>query len=282
MLAFLIRVATALPSGVRQRLSSIQMRGSTGRWISSVFTRLLRHRDMTIVGGLAAGARINLGGSYLRYLTGDAEPVVQQTLEQTLGPGQVVYDVGSNIGFFTIICSKLVGPQGRVYAFEPMPQNAATLRRNVALNGLENVVVVERAAASSTGTAELMISSWSAFHALAVDGVDPPHGSRSRITVETVTLDDFVAAGDIRSPDLVKIDVEGAELQVIKGMSEMILATKPLLLCELHGTNSEYLRMLDSLGYDVQALDADDLTSPTNWNVHTLAWPRGRGPNSRI
>lgn len=282
MLAFLLRLTSALPEKLRRQLSLLQMRGSVGRRFWSLFTRPLRHRDMTILSGAAAGARINLGGSYLQYLTGGVEAVVQRTLAQTLEPGQVVYDVGANIGFFTIICSRLVGPQGRVYAFEPMPQNAATLRHNVTLNALENAVVVEKAASSSSGTAELMISDWSGLHVLNVGGVSPPYrGGDIRINVETVTLDDFFSATDARPPDVVKIDVEGAELEVIKGMSAMLVSTKPLLICELHGTNTDFLRLIDSLGYEARALDEEKPIADAHWNVHALAWPRSAAPQSQ-
>jgi FkbM family methyltransferase len=249
------------------------MQGPVGRRLSSLLTRLLRHRDMTILGGAAAGARINLGGSYLGYLTGDVETVVQETLAEMLEPGQVVYDIGANIGFFTIICSRLVGPQGRVYAFEPMPQNAVTLRHNVALNALGNTVVIEKAAASSSGTAELLVSEWSAFHALNVAGVSPPERSHDRITVETVTLDDFASTTGARPPDVVKIDVEGAELEVIKGMSALLASSRPLVICELHGTNEDFLRLIQAQGYEARTLGEPEPISEAHWNVHALAWP---------
>ncbi len=237
---------------------------------------------MRVMRGRLAGARINLGGSFIRYLTGDAEPEVQDALAQLIEPGQTVYDVGANIGFFTILCSRLVGPQGRVYAFEPIPQNLATLRRNVALNGLTNVVVVEKALSSSTGTAEMFVSPWSAFHSLNVAGASKQdnHGPEAgEIVVQTVTLDEFLQDGDVRAPDLVKIDVEGAELIVLAGMGETLRTRKPLLLCELHDTNAAYAEFVDSIDYRVRLVDEDgDDVAHAGRNVHTIAWPRERAP----
>jgi FkbM family methyltransferase len=229
---------------------------------------------MTILSGVAAGARMNLGGSYLQYLTGDAEKVVQETLAETLKPGQVVYDVGANIGFFTIICSRLVGPGGRVYAFEPMPESAATLRHNVAVNSLENAVVVEKAASSTTGEAELLISDWSAFHALKVEGISPTEHARGVVAVETITLDDFVSTGGGQPPDVVKIDVEGAELEVIKGAAGLLASRRPLLICELHGTNPDFVLLIESHGYEARALEGAKPVVDAHWNVHALAWPK--------
>lgn len=251
------------------------MRGPLGRRLSARLTRLLRNRDLTILSGAAAGARINLGGSYLQYLTGDVEPVVQDTLSKVVKPGQVVYDVGANIGFFTIICSRLVGPGGRVYAFEPMPESAATLRHNVALNSLGNAVVVEKAASSAVGHAQLLISEWSAFHALKAEGISPPEHARGAVEVETVTLDEFVSAGNARAPDVVKIDVEGAELEVINGMSATLASERPLLICELHGTNADFVRLIEARGYQAVALGDDEPLVDAHWNTHAIAWPRG-------
>jgi FkbM family methyltransferase len=265
-----------LPRAARRQLSLLQMRGPIGRWLSARLTRLLRNRDMTIQSGAAAGARINLGGSYLQYLTGDVETVVQDTLSEVVTPGRVVYDVGANIGFFTIVCSRLAGSTGRVYAFEPMPESAATLRHNVALNALENTEVVEKAASSAGGTAELLISEWSAFHALKSEGISAPERTRGAVEVETVTLDDFASKSDAGPPDVVKIDVEGAELEVIKGMTALLASKRPLLICELHGTNAAFVQLIEANGYQAAALGDDKPLVDSHWNVHAVAWPRGQ------
>jgi FkbM family methyltransferase len=196
-------------------------------------------------------------------------------------PGQVVYDVGANIGFFTILCARLVGPEGRVFAFEPMPANVATLRHNIAMNGLENVTVVEKALSFSSGTAELFISPWPAFHSLNVEGA-VKRDNRGRdagapIVVETVTLDGFLRGHGGPVPDLVKLDVEGAELLALEGMRETLRTRAPLLVCELHWTNVPYKEFLRSVGYRARVLDrpAADLAD-ADGNPHTLAWPRSR------
>ncbi|HEX3911366.1 MAG TPA: FkbM family methyltransferase [Solirubrobacteraceae bacterium] len=243
-------------------------------------TRPLRHRDMRVLRGPMAGVRINLGGSFLRYLTGDAEPEVQRALQELIKPGQTVYDVGANIGFFTILCSRLVGPEGHVYAFEPIPQNLATLRHNVTLNALSNVTIVDKALSSSTGVAQMFVSPWSAFHSLNVEGAtkQEDHGpDEGEVTVQTVTLDEFVQGEGVRAPDLLKIDVEGAELIVVQGMSQTLRAEEPLLLVELHDTKHGYAEFVDSIGYRARVIDGDSPElADADRNVHTIAWPRER------
>lgn len=276
----LLHLGRLLPRSVWHNVTRIQHSGRLGAAVVELLTRPLRNRDLQVVGGHLAGARINVGGSFLGYLTGNAEAEVQDALAELVQAGQVVYDVGANIGFFTILCARLVGPQGRVYAFEPMPANAATLRHNLAINGLENVTVVEKALSASSGTAELFISPWSAFHSLNVEGA-VKRDNRGRdaappIEVETVTLDEFVRDG-AAPPDLVKLDVEGAELVALEGMRETLNGVAPLLLCELHWTNAGYIEFLGSIGYRARVLDgaAPDLAE-ADGNVHTLAWPRSR------
>ncbi|HTZ87178.1 MAG TPA: FkbM family methyltransferase [Solirubrobacteraceae bacterium] len=276
------RIGGAVATRAWREMGRLQHSSEAGRRIVETATRPLRHRDMRVMRGRIAGARINLGGSFLRYLTGDAEPEVQEALAALIEPGQTVYDVGANIGFFTMLCSRLVGPQGRVYAFEPIPQNLATLRHNVALNDLANVTIVEQALSSSTGTAEMFISPWSAFHSLNVEGASKQdnHGPEAgQITVQTVTLDEFLKGEGVRAPDLLKIDVEGAELIVLEGAGETLRSRKPLLLCELHDTHAAYGEFIDSIGYDLRVIEGESTElADAPRNVHTIAWPREREP----
>jgi FkbM family methyltransferase len=263
-----------------QALNRVQHSGTFGRRVIEAATHPIRHRDLRIMRGSMAGVRINLGGSFLRYLTGDAEPEVQEALAELIKPGQTVYDVGANIGFFTILCSRLVGPQGKVYAFEPIPENLVTLRHNIALNKLTNVVVVEQALSASTGTAEMFVSPWSAFHSLDVAGASKRenHGpDGGQITVATVTLDEFLQRDGVSAPDLVKLDVEGAELLVVEGMRETLRTVQPLLLVEVHDTNREYGEFVDSIDYRVRVIDGDTPTlADAGRNPHTIAWPKAR------
>jgi FkbM family methyltransferase len=274
------RLGKAAWQGLWRGATRFQHSSETARRLVAAATRPLRHSDLRVLRGSMAGVRLNLGGSFLRYLTGDAEPEVQQALAELIKPGQTVYDVGANIGFFTILCSRLVGPEGHVYAFEPIPQNLKTLHHNVALNRLENVTVVEQALSSSTGTAQMFVSPWSAFHSLNVEGAtkQEDHGpDEGEITVRTVTLDEFVQGEGVRAPDLIKIDVEGAELIVVEGMAETLRSVQPLLLVELHDTKLGYSEFVDAIDYRARVIDGESPElADADRNVHTIAWPRER------
>jgi FkbM family methyltransferase len=275
LLRIAARILRAVPSRWVERLGAFQRRSERGQRLVARVTGPLRNRDLRVLGGHAAGLRINLGGSALNYLTGRAEPNVQDTLASVLHTGDVVYDVGANVGFFTMLCARLVGTEGRVYAFEPMPANAAALRHNVALNGFENVEVVEAAASDANGTATLLVSRWSAFHRLEGEGFrSPSWQDETTLEVATVRLDEFAGGDGVRPPNLVKMDVEGAEPEVIRGLERLLTGdAKPLVLCELHGGNRKYVKLLASMGYTVRSVDGPGPVETAHYNVHTLAEP---------
>jgi FkbM family methyltransferase len=131
--------------------------------------------------------------------------------------GMTVVDVGANIGYYTLLAAKLVGDKGRVIAFEPEPQNYALLVRNIKLNSYRNVVPVKKAVSRKTGTADLFINKQAGAHGFFPDRDDNIGVTR----VETVSLDQYFK-GRENPIDIIKIDVEGAELAVLQGMPNII------------------------------------------------------------
>jgi FkbM family methyltransferase len=130
-----------------------------------------------------------------------------------LRPGVVVADIGAHIGFLTFLMARLVGDTGRVYAFEPAPENVAYLTRNVASNGATNVVVVPVAAGANNGNAP---SRRRQRYGLPLPG-NPFSRTRGTVEVEQVSVDDVVPFVDVA-----KIDVEGAEIEVLRGMGRLL------------------------------------------------------------
>jgi FkbM family methyltransferase len=174
-----------------------------------------------IRGGRGAGMKIKAASANVGYCLGTTEPVVQDAMADALAPGGVCYDLGANVGFFTLIAAKAVGETGRVYAFEPAPDTAAELRANVELNALDYVEVIEAAVSDSNGEAAMAADGDNLRTRLSPDG---------GVMVSTVALD----ALDLRPPDFIKIDVEGAERQALEGMRETIEQHQPTILLEMH------------------------------------------------
>lgn len=194
----------------------------------------------TLSEGVGAGLRLDPGASNPAYATGANELPVQEALALHLKAGAVFYDVGANIGFLSLIGARLVGPAGRVYAFEPVPANAELVRRNAVLNGFSQVEVVEKALGRRSGRAELALAAYAGGAVLAEVGT-PPDGA-GVITVALASIDDLVELAGFAPPGLVKIDVEGAELEVLEGMERTLAAHRPVLLCEIDDAEADGLQ----------------------------------------
>jgi len=203
--------------------------------------------------------------------SGNLESSVQEALIRHLGPGDVVYDIGANLGFFSLVAARLIGPEGRVYAFEPAPENAAAIRRNAELNLIENVVVIPRAVSSRPGISRLQIVDDQSWSRLEEFGAHPD--TERVLEVETVTIDELVAAGELPPPALVKVDVEGAELAVLEGMRETIDRHRPAIVCELHGTNAGFAAAMAERSYRVINLECSSPISQNGESSHALALP---------
>lgn len=169
---------------------------------------------------------------------------------QSIRPGDVVVDVGANIGYFTVLFAKLVGPSGRVYAFEPDPSNFEILERNLRLNGLDNVVAEQKALSDKNEVLTLYMNDQ-----LREDSriVRPKNREVETVEVEAVVFDDYFAGREKRI-DLVKVDTQGAEGKIVSGMTEtnanndLVLALEwtPTLLEEFGTDPQDLLRMLQT------------------------------------
>jgi len=145
--------------------------------------------------------------------TGLFEPFQTEWVAGEVRPGDVVLDLGAHIGYYTLLFARLVGPAGRVIAFEPDPDNFRLLRHNVTLNGYQNVSLYPKAVSDRCGKAQLFLSPDNAGdHRLHAEGE-----SRQSVDVEVVTLDSVL--GSYSGPiDLIKMDVQGSEGAALAGM----------------------------------------------------------------
>jgi FkbM family methyltransferase len=200
---------------------------------------------------------------------GALERPVQEALRRLLAPGMTVWDVGANVGFFSLVCGRLVAPAGRVVAFEPVGASAAAIRRNAELNGLGGVIEAREAAVwSESGRGELLVVADRSWSHLAATGHHAQ--TRAEVAVELVAADDLVAAGE-PPPDVVKVDVEGAEIQVLDGMERVLREHGPVLVIELHETNRAVAERLRAAGYTMENLDGPEPIEDAAPDVHVLA-----------
>jgi len=183
---------------------------------------------------------------------------------QAVKPGSLSLDIGANIGLFSIVMAHAAGPAGKVIAFEPLPRNLSLLRRSIAENGFaDRVEVVEAAVSAAPGSARLVTPreslTWGGAY-LAPDGSQPPPG-HDTVAIATTCLD---ACSFDRPVSFIKMDIEGAEPQVLRGAANTLRISKPVILVELNPpalqkvsgcTPSEMVELLGSLGYACYALE---------------------------
>jgi|SRR5579872_288253 len=197
------------------------------------------------------------------YLRGDVEPAIQEILSKRLKPGMVFYDLGANIGFFSLLAARLVGAAGQVFSFEPDPEIAARLRRNITRNGFINATVIEAGIWSESGAVTFVPADQSSPDR-GVGKFIPGENSAAGIPTRCVALDDFVR--NAPTPDVIKCDVEGAEVEVFRGAEKLLTARHPLVLCEMHSDDNDKLlrEYFVRFGYSVESVD----------NLHVLAVPQ--------
>lgn len=151
-----------------------------------------------------------------------------------LKTGMTFFDIGANQGFYTILAAKRVGSQGKVFAFEPAPTEYRKLRRNLLMNRCQNVVMESQAVGAYEGLTEFYMcfdhqGSFSSIRHPAEDVIS----RKKLIEVPITTLDLYIQNNNISSMDFMKLDVEGGELDVLKGAGGVLTKLRPLVLCEV-------------------------------------------------
>ena len=250
---FIESLANSQPGSLKYRLAQIG----------------LRQRDVTVRNGVAKEIEFNAGKSTPELSLGTYEIPIQNIFAQHLKEGDVFYDIGANVGFFSVIAAKLVGDTGKVYAFEPGKENTASIRHNAGLNKFEQIEVIEKAVSQTSGTAQLLLAQYSGGHASAT--ADVPPDLAGEITVDLVSIDELIARQQIAPPNFVKVDVEGAELDVLKGMQETIKTYQPTIIYEVDdGDGTGYERKYRELAAFFESLDYQ-VTQAKN-SYETIDW----------
>lgn len=218
-----------------------------GRLVRKPLKLIPSEMAMPILQGPLIGKRWLAGSHTHGCWLGCYEPQIQRRFTQEITPGQVVFDIGANAGFYSMLASVLVGHTGSIYSFEPLPRNVAFLKRHVQINRLKNVTVLEAAASDVDGESNFDDTSGAATGHFSENG---------KLRVKCVTIDSLVSAAFVRVPDCLKIDVEGAEVLVLAGSKSVLEKFRPKIFLSTHGGEAkrECRELLRLLGYEWERL----------------------------
>lgn len=220
---------------------------------------LLRNYTYTMRTGLAKGLqrRYGLGGKPHLFLTAEERFLLGLNFY-----GKTVFDIGGYIGIYTLFFARAVGPGGRVVTFEPHPANQRELAFNVRVNHFEHVTIVPVGIGGRCEQVDLLIDPIypsRGFVAGARKSQHLPDRPLERMPITVKPLDHLVGTGQIPPPDFVKIDVEGLELDVLRGMQQVMVTRKPQLLIEVHYEMPELIHLLLAHAYSIYYVEAQTI-----------------------
>jgi FkbM family methyltransferase len=239
-----------------------------------VLTKTVYGHKMCVESRSIMGAHILLDGHWEEYIV--------RHLFKYVRPGMRVVDVGANHGFYSLMLAELVGPTGHVFAFEPLPNLVELLRRNLELNAFQDrSTVVPKVLHAHSGTFAFVtdasygngtVTGHTALDANSASGQRHP-GQPDHTRVEGVSLDEFLA-GDPRPIDFMKIDAEGAEPLIFRGMQELLNRGRPMtifceyfppLLTALGNDPFEFLNEITAHGFRISEITPRGIRKLTTW-----------------
>ena len=271
--------ARILPTSIKQAIYKIKplagfIRGGLNRAAPAGLTQV------KIAAGDLAGYTILLDMQIDKdYWLGTYEPELQAALRELIQPGAVIYDVGANIGYVSLLLAKAAGEKGHVYAFEALPGNVVQWRQNVALNGMEDRLSLYAGAVTrSAGPVRFLVHA-SGGMGKAAGSAGRADQYQSEISVPGISLDEFVYGQGNPPPQVVKMDIEGGEVLALPGMSRVLAEARPLMLMELHGPESSRAawETLTAAGYTIcwmrHGYPAVHSLEAMGWKAYIVAKP---------
>lgn len=250
----------------------VRFMGKPGHEKAAAVRNRIRRSWLRLFPNSSFPVRLPYGGRWLAQNDVCSEAIAQgnyeaaewRFVERFVQAGMTVLDLGAHHGFYSLLASKRAGPQGRVIAFEPSPREFKRLQRHVARNGCKNVRLEPMAVGSEEGVRNLFLVEGSET---GCNSLRPPQvGQPTRtLPVPITTLDKYLQAHAVERIDFVKIDVEGGELDVLRGAKGLLeRPDRPVFLCEIHNLRtepwgyraSEILAFLEAYGYQWHGLTA--------------------------
>lgn len=246
------------------------------RLFMSLFKRNILNGIITITKPLSGNFRLNVNtGNFIDaaiYFTGDYEPYLKNQYKQLIKPGDYVMDIGANIGFHTLYFAELCGPEGLVFAFEPIQFNYAALSDNLSLNNFNQIRTINAALGNENREMEIHIdpavTNPGAYNLLT-------EGDKNT-TITCLKGDDYLESLALKKINFIKIDVEGYEYEVLKGLKQTILCFRPVIIFEYDrnyqlkmNTDARLIfDFLSELNYNFYCVDGYGIRKPFTYAEH--------------
>lgn len=220
-------------------------------------------------------------------IKGEYEPEETKLVKNKINKGDVVIDLGANIGYYTLLFADLVGPSGKVFAFEPEPKSFELLKKNVEINGYKNVTLIPKAISQTTGKIRLHVSQDN----LGTHSISKIYYVKNNfIDIDSITLDDFVNECE-KNIDFIKMDIEGAEFDVLKGGVNLLKnSTNLKILTEFaphmikdFGSPTEFLDFFVNNGFKIYDIkNKNQMIDPKNLSQLLLEYPTSKKKHTNL
>ncbi len=222
--------------------SAVRPQSLPGRLVRYPFKLIPPDIALPVLQGPLRGQKWIVGSLLHGCWLGSYEWETQKRIAQEVRRGSVFFDVGANVGFYSLLAALRVGA-GRVYAFEPLPANIDFLRQHLEINRIRNVEVLEVAISDQPGRADFVSETTRAMGKLEEGG---------SLSVEVSTLDHLIAEARVAPPDCIKMDIEGGEFRALLGATQCFRERRPKLFLATHGkaVHDDCCRLLASWEYE--------------------------------
>ncbi len=232
--------------------------------------RIIRKTFDLVFGGHLRAHKIPFGpiaGSYLytrpsispRMFAGIDEKKLMQVVSSILREGDTVYDIGAHIGYLAVLFARLTGSTGTIHCFELMPETAEILKKSIELNKFTNCRI--HTVGLGNSSTQIDVPMGDTFMGALDRGFISGAGNKVE-SCRVVRLDDYREENAIDLPALIKIDIEGGEVEALKGAAQTIQKSSPLIIVEFHNLSliKNGVELLNSFGYTVQLLSGKKIT----------------------
>ena len=230
---------------------------------------------LRMIHGLYRGIKLNVAiKNQLGIILYPNETDLQSFLSKNLDSGDTAFDIGSNIGYTSILTSKIVGENGHVYSFEPINENFLILEKNIKLNNCKNISIINKALSNKNGEVEFVIpDNGESLSMSSMVWVKKSYNTKKQL-VKTISVDNDSKLRDL-SPKIIKIDVEGAEGLVIEGMQNLISRCRPYIYIECTNIGREITwSIMKSLNYSCFQTnnDKDEILDFNSYRSNEFLW----------